>query len=121
MFFMFSGMLQSLYLLPARDLTAGGCFNCSLLRFCCGRSASVSGRSTNSEGVTIREAQWMLRWVFGMSIYRNCNVLPLCLGDLLNHTILMLKFCTNKPIWALLVRQIFFLGGEGGILPIKWV
>jgi hypothetical protein len=53
--------LSICYLLP-RDLTAGGCFNRSLLRFCCGRSsASVSGRSTNSEGVTIREAQWMLR------------------------------------------------------------
>ncbi len=40
---------KSLYLLPARDLTVGGCFDCSLLRFCCGRSASVSGRSTNAE------------------------------------------------------------------------
>jgi hypothetical protein len=50
-------------LLPARDLTAGGCFDLSLLRFCCGRSASVSGRSTNAEGVTTREIQQMLRWV----------------------------------------------------------
>jgi hypothetical protein len=31
--------------------------------FCCGRSASVSGRSTNAEGVTTREIQRMLRWV----------------------------------------------------------
>jgi hypothetical protein len=54
---------KSLYLLPARDLTAGGCFNCSLLRYCCGRSASVSGRSTNAEGVTTRDVQWMLHWI----------------------------------------------------------
>ncbi len=26
----------------------------------------------------------------------------------------MLKFCTNKLIWALLLRQGFFLGGERG-------
>ncbi len=40
-----------------------GCFDCSLLRFCCGRSASVSGRSTNAEGVSTREVQRMMRWV----------------------------------------------------------
>jgi hypothetical protein len=40
-------------------------------------------------------------------------VLPLSLEDLLNYTTLMLKFYTNKPIWALLLRQ-FFLGGERG-------
>jgi hypothetical protein len=33
----------------------------------------------------------------------------------------MLKFCTNKPIWASLPRQIFFWGGEGGVLPQKRV
>ncbi len=26
----------------------------------------------------------------------------------------MLKFCTNKPIWASLLRQVFFLRGERG-------
>ena len=26
----------------------------------------------------------------------------------------MLKFCTNKPIWASLLRQFFFGGGERG-------
>ncbi len=31
----------------------------------------------------------------------------------------MLNFCTNKPIWALLLRQDFFLGGEGGVFPQK--
>jgi hypothetical protein len=35
-------------------------------------------------------------------IDRNCNVLPL------------LKFCTNKPILASLLRQIFFGGGGRG-------
>jgi hypothetical protein len=50
-------------LLPASDLTAGGCFDLSLLRFCCGRSAIVSGRSTNAKGVTTREVQQMLHWV----------------------------------------------------------
>ncbi len=49
--------------LPARDLSVGGCVNRSLLRFCCGRSASVSGWITNAEGVTTREVQQMLRWV----------------------------------------------------------
>ncbi len=29
------------------------------------------------------------------NIDRNCNVLPLSLDDLLNHTTLMLKFCKN--------------------------
>ncbi len=41
-------------------------------------------------------------------------MLPLSLDDLLNHTTLMLKFCTNKPIWASLPRQVFFLGGGRG-------
>ncbi len=27
-----------------------------------------------------------------VEVYRNCDVLPLCLGDLLNHTKQMLKF-----------------------------
>jgi hypothetical protein len=47
-------------------------------------------------------------------IDRNCDVLPLSLEVLLNYTTLMLKFCTNKPIWALLLRQVFFWGGERG-------
>ncbi len=47
-------------------------------------------------------------------INRNCDVLPLSLEDLLNYKILMLKFCTNKPIWALLLRQVFFGRGERG-------
>ncbi len=50
-----------------------------------------------------------------LTIYRNCDVLPLCFGDLLNHTTLMLKFCTNKPMWALLLRQVFFWGGGEGL------
>jgi hypothetical protein len=40
-------------------------------------------------------------------IYRNCDVLPL------------LKFCTNKPILALLLRQFFLGGGKGGFHPKK--
>jgi hypothetical protein len=39
------------------------------------------------------------------NIDRNCNVLPL------------LKFCTNKPILALLLRQFFLGGGKGGVSP----
>ncbi len=39
-------------------------------------------------------------------------MLPLSLDDLLNYTTLMLKFRTNKPIWALLLRQIFWGGWE---------
>jgi hypothetical protein len=32
----------------------------------------------------------------------------------------MLKFCTNKPIWALLLRQVFFFeGGKGAFCPKK--
>ncbi len=31
----------------------------------------------------------------------------------------MLKFCTNKQIWALLLRQVFFLGGERGLFAPK--
>ena len=38
----------------------------------------------------------------------NCDVLPLSLDDLLNYTTLMLKFCTNKRIWASLLRQVCF-------------
>jgi hypothetical protein len=41
-------------------------------------------------------------------IDRNCDVLPLSLNDLLNYTTLMLKFCTNKRIWASLLRQVCF-------------
>jgi hypothetical protein len=52
-------------------------------------------------------------------IDRNCDVLPLSLDDLLNYTTLMLKFCTNKWIWALLLRQVVFRGGKGCILPQK--
>ncbi len=29
----------------------------------------------------------------------------------------MLKFCTNKPIWASLLRQGFFGGGKGAFCP----
>ncbi len=42
-------------------------------------------------------------------IDRNCDVLPL------------LKFCTNKPILASLLRQFFFGGGKGGLSPKKRV
>ncbi len=55
------------------------------------------------------------------NIDRNCDVLPLSLDDLLIYTTLMLKFCTNKPIWALLLRQFFWWGGKGGISPPKRV
>jgi hypothetical protein len=41
-------------------------------------------------------------------------MLPLSLEDLLNYKTLMLKFCTNKPVWALLLRQVFLGGGERG-------
>jgi hypothetical protein len=58
-------------LLPARDLTAGGCLDLSPLRFCCGRSASVSGRNINAEGLTTREVQWILHWV---SVYLNSRL-----------------------------------------------
>ena len=35
------------------------------------------------------------------------------LDDLLNYTTLMFKFCTNKRIWASLLRQVcFFWGGR---------
>ncbi len=52
-------------------------------------------------------------WTFGLfyhlfSIDRNCDVLSL------------LKFCTNKPILASMLRQ-FFLRGERGRLPKKRV
>ena len=49
-----------------------------------------------------------------IDIDRNCDVLPLSLDDLLNYTTLMLKFCTNKRIWASLLRQVSFFGGERG-------
>jgi hypothetical protein len=49
-----------------------------------------------------------------LQIDRNCIVLPLSLDDLLNYTTLMLKFCTNKPIWASLLRQVFLWGGGKG-------
>jgi hypothetical protein len=55
----------------------------------------------------------------GTIINHNCNVLPLSLEDLLNYKTLMLKFCTNKPIWALLLRQVFFGGGKGVFCPKK--
>ncbi len=48
-------------------------------------------------------------------------MLPLSLEDLLNYTTLMLKFCTNKPIWSLLLRQGFFWGGKGVFCPKKGV
>jgi hypothetical protein len=54
-----------------------------------------------------------------LAIDRNCNVLPLSLDDLLNYTTLMLTFCTNKPIWALLLRQIFGGGGKRGCFAQK--
>ncbi len=31
----------------------------------------------------------------------------------------MLKFCTNKMIWASLLRQVFFGGGKGVFRPKK--
>ncbi len=51
----------------------------------------------------------------------NCNVIPLSLDDLLNHTTLMLKFCKNKPIGVLLLRQVFFGGGKGAFCSKKGV
>jgi hypothetical protein len=44
-------------------------------------------------------------------------VLPLSLEDLFNYTALILKFCTKKPIWALLLRQVFWGGGKGAFRP----
>ncbi len=52
-------------------------------------------------------------------IDRNCDLLPLSLEDLFNYTTLILKFCTIKPIWALLLRQVFFWGGKGAFRPKK--
>jgi hypothetical protein len=49
----------------------------------------------------------------------NCEVLPLSLEDLLNNTTLMLKFCTNKPILASLLRQFFLGEGRGRFAPKK--
>jgi hypothetical protein len=43
-----------------------------------------------------------------LPIDHNCDMLPLSLDDLLNYTTLMLKFCTNKRIWASLLRQVCF-------------
>ena len=55
-------------------------------------------------------------------IDRNCDVLPLSLDDLLNYTTSMLKFCTNKWIWASLLRQVcFFWGERGHFAPKKGV
>ncbi len=48
-------------------------------------------------------------------------MLPLSLDDLLNHTTLMFKFCKNKPIGVLLLRQIFFRGGKGAFCSKKGV
>ncbi len=49
-------------------------------------------------------------------------MLPLSLDDLLNYTTLMLKFCTNKRIWASLMRQVcFFWGERGRFTPKKGV
>ena len=31
----------------------------------------------------------------------------------------MIKFCTNKPIWASLLRQFFFGGGKEAFRPKK--
>jgi hypothetical protein len=56
------------------------------------------------------------------NINRNCDMLPLSLEDLLNYKTLMLKFYTNKPIWALLPREVFFWGGgKGAFFPKKGV
>ncbi len=63
---------------------------------------------------------WFLRNAM-ININRNCNVLPLSLEDLLNYTTLMLKICTNKPIRALLLRQVFWGGGERGHFAQKRV
>ncbi len=54
-------------------------------------------------------------------IDRNCNVLPLSLDDLSNHTTLMLKFCKNKPIGVLLLRHVFFRVGKGAFCSKKGV
>jgi hypothetical protein len=52
-----------------------------------------------------------------INIDHNCDVLPLSLEVLLNYTILMLKFCTNKPIWASLLRPVFGGGAPGPFHP----
>ena len=52
-------------------------------------------------------------------IDRNCDMLPLSLEHLLNYTTLMIKFCTNKLIWASLLRQVFLGGGKGPFHPQK--
>jgi hypothetical protein len=46
-------------------------------------------------------------------------MIPLSLEDLFSYTTLILKFCTNKPIWASLLRQVFFGGGKGAFRPKK--
>ncbi len=72
--------------------------------------------------INVREAHCYDDCLFSTPINRNCNVLPLSLEDLLNYTTLMLKFCTNKPIWASLLRQDFFGGGgRGHFTPKKGV
>jgi hypothetical protein len=57
-----------------------------------------------------KEEYWLLAikaaWV--ESIDHNCDVLLLSLDDLLNYITLMLKFCTNKRIWASMLRQVCF-------------
>jgi hypothetical protein len=63
----------------------------------------------------------MLLITVEININRNCDVLPLSLENLLNYTTLMLKFCTNKPIWALLLRQVFSGGGRGRFAQKKGV
>jgi hypothetical protein len=50
----------------------------------------------------------VLSKILGIGIDRNCDVLPLSLDDLSNYSTLMLKFCTNKRIWASLLRQVCF-------------
>ncbi len=58
----------------------------------------------------IRAGEISPKWCpTGEMIYRNCDVLPL------------LKFCTNKPILASLLRQFFLGGVKGGVLPKKRV
>ncbi len=54
-------------------------------------------------------------------IDRNCDMLPLSLDDLLNHTTLMLKFCKNNLIGVLLLRQVYFWGGRGRFSQKKGV
>ncbi len=69
-------------------------------------------------------SQKLLRKCMVLSFFgidRNCNLLPLSLDDLLNHTTLMLKFCKNKHIGVLLLRQVFFRGGKRAFCSKKGV